>query len=234
MPSPPRPRPIAIALIAGTTTGGVFFSLIMFNDALLPLISALGTTPLMLAVIVGAAQNIGVLPQTVTVEVDNAMDTGGAVYPKATVIFLKQLPTLPVGRPKRGFQGGDVQAMRKQGEDIFDICQRQKVAHPARYRAMPCFVYKEDPLRQWKPHALPAVAALTPDEAMRCADATARAKKNYFPLVQLQCTRFEGFFTVTYASYRPRHPAITSFVDRTDTRRFQQLQGRDAPADPPE
>ena len=58
MPSPPRPRPIAIALIAGTTTGGVFFSLIMFNDALLPIISALGTTPLMLAVIVGAAQNI--------------------------------------------------------------------------------------------------------------------------------------------------------------------------------
>jgi len=184
--------------------------------------------------VVGAAQNIGVLPQTVTVEVDNAMDTGGAVYPKATVTFLKQLPTLPVGRPKRGFQGGDVQAMRKQGEDIFDFCQRQKVAHPDRYRAMPCFVHVKDPLRQWKPHALPAVAALTPDEATRCADATARAKENYFPLVQLQCTRFEGFFTVTYASYRPRHPAITSFVDRTDTRRFQQLQGRDAPADPPE
>ena len=60
MSSPPRRRPIAdaIALIAGTTTGGVFFSLIMFNDALLPIISALGTTPLMLAVIVGAAQNI--------------------------------------------------------------------------------------------------------------------------------------------------------------------------------
>ena len=185
--------------------------------------------------VVGAAQNIGVLPQTVTVEVDNAMDTGGgAVFPRDTVTFLKELPTLPVGRPKIGFQGGDVQAMRKQGEDIYDICQRHKVADPDAYRAMPCFVYKQDPLRQWKPHALPAVAALTPDEATRCTDATARAKENYFPLVQLQCTRFEGFFTVTYASHRPRRPAITSFVDRTDTRRFQQLQGRDAPADPPE
>jgi len=39
-------------------TGGIFFSLIMFNTQLLPLIGALGTTPLMLAVIVGAMQNI--------------------------------------------------------------------------------------------------------------------------------------------------------------------------------
>ena len=37
---------------------GVFFSLILFNDALLPMIASLGTTPLMLAVFVGAAQNI--------------------------------------------------------------------------------------------------------------------------------------------------------------------------------
>ena len=37
---------------------GIFFGLILFNDALLPLIAALGTTPLMLAVVVGAAQNV--------------------------------------------------------------------------------------------------------------------------------------------------------------------------------
>ena len=37
---------------------GVFFALILFNDALLPMIASLGTTPLMLAVFVGAAQNI--------------------------------------------------------------------------------------------------------------------------------------------------------------------------------
>lgn len=39
-------------------TGGIFFSLILFNTPLKPFISMLGTTPLMLAVIVGAAQNI--------------------------------------------------------------------------------------------------------------------------------------------------------------------------------
>ena len=39
-------------------TGGIFFGLILFNDALLPLIAALGTTPLMLAVVIGAAQNV--------------------------------------------------------------------------------------------------------------------------------------------------------------------------------
>ena len=39
-------------------TGGIFFSLILFNAQLLPLIAALGTTPLMVAVFVGAAQNI--------------------------------------------------------------------------------------------------------------------------------------------------------------------------------
>jgi AAA family ATP:ADP antiporter len=39
-------------------TGGIFFGLILFNEALLPLIAALGTTPLMLAVVVGAAQNV--------------------------------------------------------------------------------------------------------------------------------------------------------------------------------
>ena len=39
-------------------TGSIFFSLILFNDALLPMIASLGTTPLMLAVIVGAMQNI--------------------------------------------------------------------------------------------------------------------------------------------------------------------------------
>ena len=39
-------------------TGGIFFSLLIFNQALLPLVAALGTTPLMLAVIVGALQNI--------------------------------------------------------------------------------------------------------------------------------------------------------------------------------
>jgi len=161
---------------------------------------------------VAAAQSLGLFPQTVTVEVDNAMDTGGgAVYPRDTVNFLKQLRTIPVGTT------GDVHAMRKQGVYIFDNCQ--PVADPNVYRALPCFVYEEDPLRKWKPHALPPVAALTPDESMRCTDATALAKENYFPLVQLQCTRFEGFFTVTYASHRPRHPAITSFVDRTDTTR---------------
>ena len=37
---------------------GVFFALILFNDALVPMITSLGTTPLMLAVFVGAAQNI--------------------------------------------------------------------------------------------------------------------------------------------------------------------------------
>ena len=37
---------------------GIFFGLILFNEALLPLIAALGTTPLMLAVVVGAAQNV--------------------------------------------------------------------------------------------------------------------------------------------------------------------------------
>ena len=180
--------------------------------------------------VAAAAQNLGLFPQTVTVEVDNAMDTGGvaspAVYPRDTVNFLKQLRTIPVGTT------GDVNAMRKQGVYIFDNCQ--PVADPNAYRALPCFVYEEDPLRKWEPRPLPPVAALTPVEAMRCTDATARAKESYFPLVQLQCTRFEGFFTVTYTSHRPRHPAITSFVDRTDTTRYQQLQGRDAPADPPE
>jgi AAA family ATP:ADP antiporter len=39
-------------------SGGLFFALILCNDALLPVIAALGTTPLMLAVFVGAAQNI--------------------------------------------------------------------------------------------------------------------------------------------------------------------------------
>jgi len=39
-------------------TGGVFFSLIMFGQQLLPLSAALGATPLMLAVVVGAAQNV--------------------------------------------------------------------------------------------------------------------------------------------------------------------------------
>ena len=39
-------------------TGGLFFGLIIFNQQLLPLIGALGTTPLMLAVVVGAAQNV--------------------------------------------------------------------------------------------------------------------------------------------------------------------------------
>ena len=39
-------------------TGGIFFSLILFGTPLAPLIAALGTTPLMLAVIVGALQNI--------------------------------------------------------------------------------------------------------------------------------------------------------------------------------
>ena len=39
-------------------TGSIFFALILFNAPLTPFIAALGTTPLMLAVIVGAAQNI--------------------------------------------------------------------------------------------------------------------------------------------------------------------------------
>jgi AAA family ATP:ADP antiporter len=39
-------------------TGGVFFSLLLFGNSLSPLVAALGTTPLMLAVIVGALQNI--------------------------------------------------------------------------------------------------------------------------------------------------------------------------------
>ena len=46
-PPPPRSCP-----------PGIFFGLILFNDALLPLIAALGTTPLMLAVVIGAAQNV--------------------------------------------------------------------------------------------------------------------------------------------------------------------------------
>jgi len=44
------------SVIAGT--GGVFFGLLLFNQQLLPLVAALGTTPLMLAVVVGALQNI--------------------------------------------------------------------------------------------------------------------------------------------------------------------------------
>ena len=39
-------------------TAGVFFSLIMFESAAAPIVAVLGTTPLMLAVLVGAAQNI--------------------------------------------------------------------------------------------------------------------------------------------------------------------------------
>ena len=39
-------------------TGGVFFGLLLFSSQLSPLVTALGTTPLMLAVIVGALQNI--------------------------------------------------------------------------------------------------------------------------------------------------------------------------------
>jgi len=39
-------------------TGGIFFGLILFEGPLTPLIAVLGTTPLMLAVLVGAAQNI--------------------------------------------------------------------------------------------------------------------------------------------------------------------------------
>jgi len=39
-------------------TGGIFFSLLLFQSQLAPLTLALGTTPLMLAVIVGALQNI--------------------------------------------------------------------------------------------------------------------------------------------------------------------------------
>ena len=39
-------------------TGGLFFGLLLFNTQLAPLVTALGTTPLMLAVVVGALQNI--------------------------------------------------------------------------------------------------------------------------------------------------------------------------------
>jgi len=39
-------------------TAGVFFSLILFESSAAPIVAALGTTPLMLAVLVGAAQNI--------------------------------------------------------------------------------------------------------------------------------------------------------------------------------
>ncbi|CAM9848695.1 unnamed protein product [Chrysoparadoxa australica] len=39
-------------------TGAAFFSLILFNDTFAPLMSKAGTTPLMAAVLVGAAQNI--------------------------------------------------------------------------------------------------------------------------------------------------------------------------------
>ncbi|CAN0039135.1 unnamed protein product [Phaeothamnion confervicola] len=46
--------PPAVLLVTGTA----FFSLILFNDAFAPIMAALGTTPLMAAVLVGAAQNI--------------------------------------------------------------------------------------------------------------------------------------------------------------------------------
>ena len=39
-------------------TGGIFFALLLFGTQLAPLTLALGTTPLMLAVLVGALQNI--------------------------------------------------------------------------------------------------------------------------------------------------------------------------------
>merc|ERR1719171_355941 len=39
-------------------TGGIFFSLSLFNQQLLPVAALFGTTPLMLAVVVGALQNI--------------------------------------------------------------------------------------------------------------------------------------------------------------------------------
>ena len=39
-------------------TGGLFFNLVMFKDSLLGLVAMLGTSPLMLAVLFGAAQNI--------------------------------------------------------------------------------------------------------------------------------------------------------------------------------
>lgn len=51
----------AAALVTPTMlfiTGAIFFSLILFGGSLSPLVAALGTTPLMLAVVVGAAQNI--------------------------------------------------------------------------------------------------------------------------------------------------------------------------------
>ena len=60
--TPPRPASRALRLHCASARpsfpGGIFFGLILFNDALLPLIAALGTTPLMLAVVVGAAQNV--------------------------------------------------------------------------------------------------------------------------------------------------------------------------------
>ena len=40
------------------TTGAAFFSLILFPAAFAPITAKLGTTPLMLAVLIGAAQNI--------------------------------------------------------------------------------------------------------------------------------------------------------------------------------
>merc|ERR1719352_583440 len=49
------------ALITPTViafTGGIFFSLLLFSTQLAPLTALLGVTPLMLAVIVGALQNI--------------------------------------------------------------------------------------------------------------------------------------------------------------------------------
>lgn len=39
-------------------TGAVFFALVIFRDHATGLVAALGTTPLMLAVVVGAIQNI--------------------------------------------------------------------------------------------------------------------------------------------------------------------------------
>jgi ATP:ADP antiporter, AAA family len=39
-------------------TGAAFFSLILFNDAWMPLMTRFGTTPLMAAVLIGAAQNV--------------------------------------------------------------------------------------------------------------------------------------------------------------------------------
>ena len=45
--------PVVLAL-----TGAAFFSLILFNNAWQPLMNRFGTTPLMAAVLIGAAQNI--------------------------------------------------------------------------------------------------------------------------------------------------------------------------------